>query len=201
MPNRSEGNSRPACKANFGTVDAPGDNGAMAGITHMVSTGPSKSAKKRDQHALQELGEKLIDLPEDRLRRMPLDEDLFDAIVGASRMKARGALRRQRQLIGKLMRNVDPVPIQAALDAATRTDRQAKAKFRQAEEWRDRIVDGGRPQLSLFLAETEHPNAELDHLVTELSRCRNRNERRILARRIFRVIHGVLNAKVHSTAS
>lgn len=162
---------------------------------------PSKSAKKRHQHALQTLGEKLIDLPADQLRRIPLDEDLFAAIVTASQMKARGALRRQRQLIGKMMRSVDPEPIQAALDAATRTDRHAKALFRQAEHWRDRIVDEGRPQLDRFLAETGKPSSRLEDLLAELSRCRHRADRRKLARRIFRTIHGELSAKVHSTAS
>lgn len=162
---------------------------------------PSKSAKKRDQHALQALGEQLIELPEDQLRRIALDEDLFDAIISASHMTARGALRRQRQLIGKMMRRTDYQAIRAALEVATHTDRQAKDVVRRAEQWRDRIVDNGHAELERFLAETAQPNAELGALVDDLSRCQNRGDRRILARRLFRAIHGELSAKVHSTAS
>lgn len=47
---------------------------------------------------------------------MDLDETLLDAILEAKRMKKRGALRRQKQYIGKLMGRVDPDPIRAALD-------------------------------------------------------------------------------------
>ena len=162
---------------------------------------PSKSVKKRDQHALQALGEQLIRLPEEQLRRIPIDQDLFNAIVTASHMTAHGALRRQRQLIGKMMRRVDSQAIHAALDAATRTDRRAKDLFRRAEQWRDRIVDDGHAELKRFLAATGQPNAELGALVDDLSRCQNRGDCRILARRIFRAVHAELCAKMHSTAS
>ena len=50
------------------------------------------------------------------LQSMPLDEDLFEAIMEARRIKAHGALRRQKQYIGKLMRHVDPEPINAAFE-------------------------------------------------------------------------------------
>ena len=67
---------------------------------------PSKSALKRDQHARQALGERLIELSRERLDRMPLDDALREAIVAAASMRSRGALRRQKQLIGKLMRDL-----------------------------------------------------------------------------------------------
>jgi ribosome-associated protein len=76
---------------------------------------PSKSAKKREYLARQQLGEELIPLQEQELRGMDLDEDLLDAILEAKRLSKRGALRRQKQYIGKLMGRVDPEPIRAAL--------------------------------------------------------------------------------------
>jgi ribosome-associated protein len=76
---------------------------------------PSKSAKKREYLALQKLGEDLIGLNEPDLRKMELDEDLLEAVLEARRIKSRGALRRQKQYIGKLMRHVDPEPIRAAM--------------------------------------------------------------------------------------
>ena len=81
----------------------------------MTDLKPSKSAKKREYLALQKLGEDLIGLNEPDLRKMELDEDLLEAVLEARRIKSHGALRRQKQYIGKLMRHVDPEPIRAAM--------------------------------------------------------------------------------------
>jgi ribosome-associated protein len=72
---------------------------------------PSKSARKREYIALQKLGEELITLKVSDLDRLPLDENLREAVLEAQQMKAHGALRRQKQYIGKLMRHIDPEPI------------------------------------------------------------------------------------------
>ena len=81
----------------------------------MDESKPSKSARKREYLALQKLGEELVTLRESELLSIPLDEDLLEAVQEARRIKAHGALRRQKQYIGKLMRHVDPEPINAAL--------------------------------------------------------------------------------------
>ena len=76
---------------------------------------PSKSARKRDHLARQKLGEELIPLREDELRALGLDADLLDAVLEAKRMKKHGALRRQKQYIGRLMGKIDPEPVRDAL--------------------------------------------------------------------------------------
>ena len=49
--------------------------------------------------------------------RSTVDEDLLDAVLEAKRVKKRGALRRQKQYIGKLMGRLDdPEPVRAALE-------------------------------------------------------------------------------------
>lgn len=72
---------------------------------------PSKSARKREYIALQKLGEELIALKPSELDSLPLDESLLEAVMEAKQMKAHGALRRQKQYIGKLMRHIDPEPL------------------------------------------------------------------------------------------
>jgi len=72
---------------------------------------PSKSARKREYIALQKLGEELITLKESDLINLPLDDNLREAVLEAKQMKAHGALRRQKQYIGKLMRHIDPEPL------------------------------------------------------------------------------------------
>ena len=81
----------------------------------MTDAKPSKSAKKREYLALQKLGEELITLRESDLLGIPLDEDLLDAVKEARQIRSRGALRRQKQYIGKLMRGGDVEPIREAL--------------------------------------------------------------------------------------
>ena len=77
---------------------------------------PSKSARKRAAHAAQALGERLISLKETDLARLPLPETVLDAVRAARKIKARGGLARQKQYIGKLMRDLDTAAIEAALE-------------------------------------------------------------------------------------
>ncbi len=81
----------------------------------MTDLKPSKSARKREYLALQKLGEELITIRRSDLNSLPLDDALRDAVREAGEIKAHGALRRQKQYIGKLMRNIDPEPIRAGL--------------------------------------------------------------------------------------
>ena len=76
---------------------------------------PSKSARKREYIALQKLGEELITLKESDLDSLPLDDNLREAVMEARQIKAHGALRRQKQYIGKLMGHIDPEPIRAEM--------------------------------------------------------------------------------------
>ena len=78
---------------------------------------PSKSARKRAAHAAQALGERLIALKESELLQIPLPETLRDAVRDARRIKARGGLARQKQYIGKLMRDADIPAVEAALES------------------------------------------------------------------------------------
>ena len=64
---------------------------------------------------MQKLGEELITLKPSDLDALPLDENLRDAVMEAQQMKAHGALRRQKQYIGKLMRHIDPEPLRVEM--------------------------------------------------------------------------------------
>lgn len=63
----------------------------------------SKSEIKRDAEVLKKLGAELVALSKTQLERIPLDEQLLEAILLAQKIKREG-LRRQLQLIGKLLR-------------------------------------------------------------------------------------------------
>ncbi|MFQ6004531.1 MAG: ribosome biogenesis factor YjgA [Woeseia sp.] len=142
--------------------------------------------------ALQALGEKLLGLTDEQLRGMALDENLYEAITAATEIKSRGALRRQRQLIGKLIRDVDPEPIQSALDALQHQERAATEIFHRAEEWRDRIVLRGHGQLDEFFEMTGRTDGELARLLHEYQGATSDSARLAVRRRIFRLVHAAL---------
>ena len=76
----------------------------------------SRTQKKNEDRALQRLGEQLVALPFGQLEIMDLPEELLTAIELIHKIKSRSARRRQIQYIGALMRHIDPLPIEAALN-------------------------------------------------------------------------------------
>ncbi len=104
---------------------------------------PSKSARKREATAAQDLGKRLIELKEAELLALELPEQLFDAIMLAKRITSRGGLARQRQFIGKLMREVETEPIEAALGAKSRSNTTDAEKHKRVETWRARLLKEG----------------------------------------------------------
>jgi ribosome-associated protein len=101
---------------------------------------PSKTQRKKEVHALQELGEALVALTEEQLAHIALPELLRDAVTEARRITRFEAKRRQLQYIGKLMRRVEVEPIRAALDAAHAHSRGEAAAHRHVEAWRERLL-------------------------------------------------------------
>ncbi len=76
----------------------------------------SRSQKKRDSTALQELGEALSALAPSVWQRMPLSDDLREALNELRTMQSFGSRRRHMQYIGRLMREEDnPEAIRQAL--------------------------------------------------------------------------------------
>ncbi|HXS21694.1 MAG TPA: ribosome biogenesis factor YjgA [Steroidobacteraceae bacterium] len=104
---------------------------------------PSKSARKREAHAAQDLGEALIRLRDPELDALGLPERLTDAIREARRIRSRAGGARQRQYIGKLMREIDLEPIRATLAARSERDAMETQLFKRAESWRERLIVEG----------------------------------------------------------
>lgn len=106
--------------------------------------GPSKSELKRRMTALQELGVALTRLSERELSQIPVeDERLRQAIVEARRITTKSARRRHLQFIGKLMRDIDPEPIQKAMDTLYRSQQAETDRFHELEALRDDVLSRG----------------------------------------------------------
>lgn len=130
---------------------------------HQEETGPSKSELKRASTALQDLGRELVELGKERLAKVPIDEDLREAVKDYQRFPSHEAKRRQLQYIGKLMRAVDPEPIRAALDAFKGLSATENAKLHRLEQWRDQLLEDDK---TLHRIAEAHPGADLQHLRT-----------------------------------
>jgi ribosome-associated protein len=89
---------------------------------------PSTSSRKRAAHAAQAFGEKLITLREADLVKLELPEPLLAAVREARGIRARGGLARQKQYIGKLMRDIDLAPLEKALGPVAAPPRPRRAK-------------------------------------------------------------------------
>jgi ribosome-associated protein len=123
----------------------------------------SKTQRKKDMSDLQALGAELTALSSDTLKKMKLPEDLLAALLDYKRISAHGALKRQEQYIGKLMRAVDPEPIRQFLAILKGESNEHNAWLHRVERWRERLM-AEDSTLQQFLA--EHPDADVQQLRT-----------------------------------
>jgi ribosome-associated protein len=153
----------------------------------------SKSARKREAASLQELGIKLSALPDQEIKALDLPDSLFVALRDLRRLPSHGAQVRQRQYIGKLMRNIDPEPVLAKLaERKQRHDLEIR-QFQEIERWRDRLLSEPASGLDELLR--AYPQADRADLVKLLEKAeRERLEQRspVGARELFAFLRRLL---------
>lgn len=157
--------------------------------------GPSKSRRKRESSALQDLGEELTALPAEQLKRLELPQDLFEAVRLAQSITAHGGLQRQRKFIGKLLRGLDPEPIRARLAGLRGASAEKVRLLHHCEEWRDRMLEEGDAPINEFVG--EHPEAErgkLRQLVRDARREHEAERPPRSARLLFRYLREIVLA-------
>lgn len=149
---------------------------------------PSKSQKKRESTALQDLGLELVKLSREQIKKMVLPERLALEVKEAQRLTAHGAMRRQMQLIGKLMRDVDTAPILEQLAVIRGESDSAKAEFHAIERWRERLI-ADDTALTEWL--TQHPDMDaqtLRQLIRNARREATLNKPPKSSRELFRLL-------------
>ena len=127
---------------------------------------PSKSQLKREMTALQKLGEELIAESRDRVKRVPMPEDVRDAILECQQIKDHEGRRRQTQYVGKKMRTLEPheiAEIQKTLDSWRGLSKADTAAMHALERHRDRLLkdDGALTELL-----AQHPELDVQHIRT-----------------------------------
>ena len=150
--------------------------------------GPSKSQRKRDSHALQDIGTQLVELSAAQLKRIDMPENLRIAITEAQRTRSHEGLRRQMQYVGKVMRGIDTAPLTEALDAIHGRSARAVAREQMLERMRERLI---ADEQVLGDIAAQWPGADLTHLRTlrrNVLRERELNKPPRAFREIFRVL-------------
>ena len=133
---------------------------------------PSKSQLKREMTALQKLGEELIVESRDRVKRVPMPEDVRDAILECQQIKDHEGRRRQTQYVGKKMRTLEPheiAEIQKTLDSWRGLSKADTAAMHALERHRDRLLkdDGALTELM-----AKHPELDVQQVRTMIRNAR-----------------------------
>lgn len=152
---------------------------------------PSKSQRKRDSDALQDLGKALIALSAERLAKIAMSDALRDAVREAQRLTKNEAKRRQLQYIGRLMRSEDPAPIRAALDEIAGVSAAANQRMHRLERLRQQLLDDEAAALDEITA--AHPRADLQQL-RQLRRNALKEKEQNKPPRAFREIFQILKS-------
>jgi ribosome-associated protein len=150
---------------------------------------PSKSQRKRECDGLQKTGERLLALKPDELALINLPVDLAEALQQAQRIKSRGAMKRQRQYLGKLMRAVDSEAIEKQLDAVVHRNDINTARFRKIEKWRDRLLEHDNKVLDEITAVHMYVDRQHIHnLIRQADRESDQNKAPAASRKLFRYL-------------
>ena len=125
---------------------------------------PSRSAQKREAKAKTDVVSDLLELNKDQLKKFTFfDEDFLDALALMKRMSFGPAYRRQRNYLGKRIRDEEWFDgIQAQLEIIRGVSKQAVALHHRCEQWRDRLIAGDDSVLADFL--DQHPAADRQQL-------------------------------------
>ncbi len=158
---------------------------------------PSKSQLKRDMTALQKLGEILVDAPRDRVRKVPMPEDVLEAILACQQISSHEGRRRQLQYVGKKMRTLEEAEvaaIQKVVDSWRGASRAETAALHTIERQRERLLadDGALTELR-----AKHPELDMQHLRTLIRNARKEqaeNKPPKAYREIFQILKSLQNA-------
>jgi ribosome-associated protein len=124
--------------------------------------GKSRTRAKLEVEALQRLGEQLINLSLEQIRTMEIPETLKKEVIFAKTITRHGAMRRQLQYIGSIMRTIDPETIVAAIDRLSMARAVASSKFKAMEKIREDLMGGDASAMEAFLE--SHPQADRQRL-------------------------------------
>lgn len=100
----------------------------------------SKTARKREAKRLAELAERLTKLPDETLSRLPLDDELIQALADHGRQSGNEGRRRHLRFLARLVRQSDVDALERVLGAHDADQAATSFQHHQLERWRDELI-------------------------------------------------------------
>ncbi|MBC3884842.1 ribosome biogenesis factor YjgA [Undibacterium griseum] len=163
---------------------------------------PSKSQLKREMTALQKLGEELVEQPRDRVKRVPMPEDVREAILECQQIKNHEGRRRQLQFVGKKMRSLNEEEvalIQKTIDSWKGASKAETAAMHALERRREKLLADDNALTELM---AEHPELDVQQLRTQIRNARKEqadNKPPKAYREIFQILKQVQRSASQSS--
>lgn len=133
---------------------------------------PSKSELKRQSNELQKLGEQLVEAPRDRVKRVPMPDDIRDIILETQTITNHEGRRRAMQFVGKKMRTLDEEEvaiIQRTIDSWKGASKAETASLHALERRREKLLADDKALTTLL---EENPELDVQHLRTLIRNAR-----------------------------
>lgn len=152
---------------------------------------PSKSQLKREMTALQKLGEELVSQPKDRVMRVPMPEDVREAILECQKIKDHEGRRRQMQYVGKKMRGLEEeevAAIQKVIDSWKGASKAETAAMHALERWREKLLADDKALTELMQQHQEVDAQQLRVLIRNARKEQAESKPPKAYREIFQVL-------------
>lgn len=165
---------------------------------------PSKSELKRQMTALQKMGQELVDSARDRVKRVPMPEDVRDAILECQNITNHEGRRRQMQFVGKKMRTLDEAEvalIQKTIDSWKGASKSETAAMHSLERKREKLLTKDEALTELM---AENPELDVQHLRTLIRNARKEqaeNKPPKAYREIFQILKEIQTKNKAATTS
>ena len=133
---------------------------------------PSKSELKRQVNELQKLGEQLVDEPRDRVKRVPMPEDVKDAILMCQTITNHEGRRRALQFVGKKMRTLDEEEVEVikrTIEGWKGASKAETAALHALERRREKLLADDKALTQLL---ADYPELDAQHLRTLIRNAR-----------------------------
>ena len=142
---------------------------------------------------------KLVALPKDKLAKLNLPEILSDAIYEAKRLTANGAIRRQKQYIGSLMRDIDTTHIVDQMHRWEGKHTAENAHFHMLERLRDRMIESADVVAEWMTLHPHTDSQQLRTLIRNVQREIAANKPPKSTRELFKLIREITESDAKSS--
>ena len=148
----------------------------------------SKSQRKKDRNELRALANRLTELNQEQIKKIP-DSSIKDSVEATQKINKGSARKRQIQYTAKLLSKIDTTQIRKLVDTIDASTLIYVQKFHTLEKWRERLVSGDEKAFSEVLL--KHPNCDrqiLRQLVRNAIKERASNKQGLHFRKLFQFL-------------